>query len=592
VTLPDDRLRSGRASPFREGPRRAGQWRRDWQQFRLLSKDAVRQLIDAALLSRDADPTQFVIWLLALVATPTAFFAARQVLTYTGLVRAPEHVVQMVALQHRLFFIIYGMLAAALLAALIWEAVFPDGRDQEIIGVLPVRPHVFAASRLSAAAIVGVTFTAAVNLPAALLYSVFSGGHPLFGWNIPGLFIGHALATTCGALLVFFALLIVRGLAAVLFGAGAAKWAGALLQVVAVVAMLEAFFFLPGILGSLAAGVMAGDPAMAMFPPVWFAALHAWVVGHANEALESAMLTGLLWFGAATIILVPMYLVPARWLGRRALEKRSRERAAATTFAVRAISRLTHASPSVRGVFLFAVASLVRSQRHLIVLATYLGIAIAVSIISIFVIDDRGSIKLDQPASWTLTLPMLFLFFGVIGLRASCRIPTELEANWPFRLARPSLDTCVNATVLLMVTLAALPVAGLTLIMLAPRWPVSSTVIVVGLQMLSALMLIEVLLLRWRKVPFACAHAPSPDLLKAWWPVYGFAMYWFAFGLADWQFAATRSTSAFAWYAGTCLTVIVSVRVMRRRNLRRHQLEFDLAASGSLDRLNLSEALR
>jgi hypothetical protein len=592
VTFPVDRVGSGRASPFPEGPRPAGQWRRDWHQFRLLSKDAVRQLIDTALLSRDSDPTQFVIWLLALVATPTAFFAARQVLTYTALVRAPEHVVQMVALQHRLFFIIYGMLAAALLAALIWEAVFPDGRDQEIIGVLPVRPHVFAASRLSAAAIVGVTFTAAVNLPAALLYSVFSGGHPIFGWNIPGLFIGHALATTCGALLVFFALLIVRGLAAVFFGAGAAKWAGALLQVVAVVAMFEAFFFLPGILGSLAAGVMAGDPAMAMFPPVWFAALHAWVVGHANEALEGAMLTGLLWFAVATIILVPMYLVPARWLGRRALEKRSRERAAATTFVVRAISGLTHASPPVRGVFLFAVASLVRSQRHLLVLATYFGIAIAVSIISIFVIDDRGSIKLDQPASWTLTLPMLFLFFGVIGLRASCRIPTELEANWPFRLARPSLDTCVNATVLLMVALAGLPVAGLTLIMLAPRWPVSSTAIVVGLQMLSALMLIEVLLLRWRKVPFACAHAPSPDLLKAWWPVYGFAMYWFAFGLADWQFAATRSTSAFAWYAGMCLTVIVSVRVMRRRNLRRHQLEFDLAASGSLDRLNLSEALR
>jgi hypothetical protein len=592
VTRPVDSVRPGRDSPFPEGPRRASQWRRDWQQFRLLSKDAVRQLIDAALLSRDSDPTQFVIWLLALVATPTAFFASRQVLTYTGLVRAPEHVVQMVALQHRLFFIIYGMLAAALLAALIWEAVFPDGRDQEIIGVLPVRPYVFAASRLSAAAIVGVTFTAAVNLPAALLYSVFSGGHPIFGWNIPGLFIGHALATTLGALLVFFALLIVRGLAAVFFGAGAGKWAGALLQVVAVVAMFEAFFFLPGILGTLATGVMAGDPAMAMFPPVWFAALHAWVIGHANGPLEDAMLTGLLWFGVVTLILVPMYLLPARWLGRRALEKRSRERAAATTFVVRAISGFTHASPSVRGVYLFAMASLVRSQRHLIVLASYFGMAVAISIISIFAIDDRGSISRDQPASWMLTLPMLFLFFGVIGLRASCRIPTEGEANWPFRLAPPSLNTCVNATMLLMVTLAVLPMAALTVVMLAPRWPASSTTIVVALQMLSALMLIEVLLLRWRKIPFACPHAPSPDLLKAWWPAYGFAMYWFAFELADWQFAAANSTVTLASYAGSCAAVIVIVRVLRHRDFRRHQLEFDLAASGSLDRLNLSEALR
>jgi hypothetical protein len=543
------------------------------------------------MLSRDSDPTQFVIWLLALVATPTAFFAARQVLTYTALVRAPEHVVQMVALQHRLFFITYGMLAAALLAALIWEAVFPDGRDQEIVGVLPVRPHVFAASRLSAAVSVGVVFAAAVNLPAALLYSVFSAGHPIFGWNIIGLFAGHTLATMMGSMLVFFGLLAVRGLAAVLFGAGAGKWIGALLQIVTIVSMFEAFFFLPGILGSLATGVMSGDPAIAMFPPVWFAALHTWVVGHANQMLERAMLTGLAWFGVATLIIAPLYLVPARWLGRRALEKRSRERAAATTFVVRTVSTVTQASPSVRGLFLFAVASLVRSQRHLVVLATYFGMAVAVSIISIFMIDDRGSIKLDQPASWMVTLPMLFLFFGVLGLRASCRIPTEVEANWPFRLARPSLRTCVNATVLLMVTLLVLPVAGLTLVMLAPRWPASSTVIVVALQMLSALMLIEALLLHWRKVPFACAHAPSPDFLKAWWPVYGFAMYWFAFGLAEWQFAATTSNRALAWYAATCVAVIVTVRLLRQRDFRQQQLEFDLAASGSLDRLNLSEAL-
>lgn len=213
------------------------------------------------------------------------------------------------------------------------------------------------------------------------------------------------------------------------------------------------------------------------------------------------------------------------------------------------------------------------------------------SIITILAIDDRSSIRLDQPASWMLALPMLFLFFGVIGLRASCRIPTELDANWPFRLARPSLGACVNATVLLMFTLAVLPVAALTLLMLAPRWPLSSTAIVVALQMLAALGLVEVLLLHWRKVPFACAHTPSPPSVKAWWPVYGVAMYLFAFKLADWQLAAAASAGALAWYAGTCLAVIATVRLLRHRDFRRHQLEFDLASSHSLDRLNLSEAL-
>lgn len=122
-----------------------GQLRRDWRQFRLLSKDAVRQLIDAALLSRDSDPTRFVIWLLALIATPTLVYAMRQIFVYISLTNAPDPLVHQIALQHRLFFITYGMLSAALLAALVWEAVFPDGRDQEIVGVLPVRPYVFAA---------------------------------------------------------------------------------------------------------------------------------------------------------------------------------------------------------------------------------------------------------------------------------------------------------------------------------------------------------------------------------------------------------------------------------------------------------------
>ena len=576
--------------PRAPAPPLSSEAHRDWHQFRLLSKDAVRQLIDTALMSRDADPMEFAMWMMALIATPSAFFAARQMLTYSALEHAPVQVVQTFALSHLLFFIVYGMLAAAFLAATTWEAVFPDGRDQEVVGVLPVKAHVFAASRLAAAVKVAVIFIGLVNLPAALLYSLFAMGHPLFAWNFPGLFIGHALATMLASLSVFFALLTLRGMTAVVFGAGAGKWLGAVLQLVTVVAMFETLFFLPGILNTLVTRVMNGDPSALMLPPVWFAALHAWLIGTAGPLLKDAMIPGLMAFTVTSVLVVPIYLLPAGWLGRRALEKRSRERAAATTFVVHTVSTLANARPGVRGVFLFAVASLVRSRRHHLVLATYLGMAVAMSIISIFMIDDRGSIKLDRPASWMLTLPMLFLFFAVQGLRASFRIPTEVEANWPFRISQPSLSTCVNATVLVVVTLAVLPIAGATLLTIGPRWPIANTALVLVLQMLAAVMLIELTLLKWRKVPFACAHAPSPDLLKAWWPLYAFAMYIYAFKFSDWQFAALSSRTALISYVVVCLGVIGVVRLLRYRDLRHRRLEFDLAAQGA-ERLNLSEAL-
>ena len=433
-------------------------------------------------------------------------------------------------------------------------------------------------------------FSVAVNVPAALFYTAFCAGHPAFG-NIVALLAGHVLATMMGSFLVFFTLLTVRGLAAIVFGARAGAWLGAALQLVAVVLMFEVFFFLPGVLGTLVGAVTHADPAATSFPPVWFGALHAWVAGEATAGLEQAMITGVLAFVISLVAVVPMYLVPAGWLGRRALERRARERAAGTTLLVKAVARLTAATPSVRAVFQFAVASLLRSRRHLLVLATYFGVAIAICLASILLIEVRGTFAINTPAEWVLALPLVFMFFSVLGLRASFRIPTEIEANWPFRLAQPRLATCVNAAVLVMLTLAVVPIVAITIAITAPLWALSAVVTAAVLQGLAGWMLVEIVLLTWSKVPFACAHSPSPDVLKSWWPVYIMAMYVYAFQLSDWQVAALTSSRALIWYLATVAAVIAVVRVMRYRRLRHQALEFDALPSHSVERLNLSEAL-
>lgn len=567
--------------------------KRDWRQFRLLSRDAVRQLIDTALLSREADPMQFALWMLALVATPTAFFAMRQINTFTELmiVNVPDDVVQRLALGHRLFFVTYAMLTAALLAALMWEALFPDGRDQEIIGVLPVRPYVFAASRLSAALTVAAGFTAAVNLPAAGMYSLFAVGHPAFNGNFAGLVFGHALATMGASMLVFCTLLFVRGLVAVIFGAGAGKFFGALLQLVSVVLLVEVIFFLPGVLGTAVARVTSGDPMMLSLPPVWFAALHAWLVGTANQLLEQAMIRGLIAVALAMVAVIPVYLLPAKWLGKRALEKKSRERAAGMSMVVNAMAAVSGARPAVRGVFLFALAGLIRSRRHLIVLASYVGVAIAACMATVLAVEARSTIDIARPAVWMLALPMLLLFFCLFGVRASFRIPTEMDANWPFRLTQPSIGTCVNATVLVMFTVAVLPIAAMSALVMLSLWPAATAATVVLLQMVAGVMLAECLMLQWTKVPFASAHVPSPDVLKAWWPLYAFSMYLYGFKLAEWQLAAATSPRALAAYLVFCGVVVLAIRIQRYRQFRHQHLEFDVDDQGSIERLNLSEAL-
>lgn len=562
----------------------------DWHQFRLLSRDGVRQLLDAALFSRDADPMQVVLWMLALVSSPATFFAFRQALAYTALTNAPTELVLQVAMAHRLFFVVYAMIAAALLAALTWEALFPDGRDQEILGVLPVKPYVFAAAKLWAALLVGLGFIVAVNLPAALLYSFFAAAHPVFIRQPIALVAGHVLAPTLGALFVYLVLLLLRGAAAVTLGARAGAWLGALLQLVTIILLVEAIFFLPGVLGTLAAAVQKADARVTSMPPIWFAGLHALLTGR-DPFLAAAGLRGLLAVSAAAVVVVPVYLLPARWLGRRALETRGGERASRLHAILRVISTVTGLRPAVRSVYAFAIISLVRSRRHLLVIATYLGVAIAFAVISILFNVARYRDVLTAPREWALALPLLFTFFLVLGLRASFRLPTEIEANWPFRLAPPTVRDSITAATLVMLTLVIVPIAGLTVLALAPYWTIRMIAIATLLQVLTGLVLIEIALFGWTKAPFASGHAPSPEVLKAKWPIYTVAMYVYAFKLSDWQFLALTSQSVLTTYLAIGATALVVLRLVRWRKTRRQSLEFDPPSLDTIERLNLSGAL-
>ena len=138
---------------------------REWRQFRLLSRDSVRRIISAALLSRDTDPSQFTLWIVAAVAIPPAMYAFNRMLQYTsmGVRWTPDY--ELVLLADRMYFVLYMMLASALLAALLWQGLLPDATDQEVIGPLPVRDRTLAAARLTGALVLASGFAIAVSVP-------------------------------------------------------------------------------------------------------------------------------------------------------------------------------------------------------------------------------------------------------------------------------------------------------------------------------------------------------------------------------------------------------------------------------------------
>jgi hypothetical protein len=563
---------------------------REWRQFKLLVRDSWRRLLQSLVFARDADPLQFLLWGMALAMTPPLATSLNRVLRYgTATVASDPAAVAAILTRDRLFFVIYGMLASALLAALIWDALFPDRTDQEIVGVLPVRPRTLAAARLTASVGMATAFAGALSVPAGVFFAFAQ-------MSLPGsasylrLFAGHVSATMAASMFVFLALMTLRGVIAISAGERVAARVAVALQLLTVVSFVEVFMFLPGVLAALSRQMQAGLSGPSAIPLIWFTALYTWLADGESRWFALAATAGAV-TAISAITVVVLSLAPAAWIGRRVLEASSRERAGGLMVIARAAARLSIRSAPVRGIFLFAAASLMRSRRHALVLATYLGLAIAVSIVKLISAGySTQGLVLDSPSASLLTVPMVVVFFAIVALRSAFAIPTDVDANWPFRLAPPTARQAVGVTRRLLLALGVVPTVVAWLAASAIVWTPLDALESSLFVLVSGVALTEIAIANWTKVPFATAHEPAAATMRSKWPLYVFAVHVWGFILPEGQLVALRSPTSALWYVGVASALTIVFRLKREYNLRRETPTFDPVDTDGLEVLNLSEA--
>jgi hypothetical protein len=561
--------------------------RREVRQFTVLARGSVRQLLASVTAARDADPMQLALWGAALALTPPFLMAVRKIIAYPVLLRAPAHVVERILLADRVFFVLYGMLATMLLAALVWDALTPTRQDQDILGVLPVRPRTVAAARFTAAVGLALAFALTVNGPAAVVYSLASSVHPLVG-SFPRVLLAHLTATTLACLATFLTLLSVRALMTVLAGDRMAARVAVVLQVVTFVLLVETFFFLPVVLPALMNELLEGGSTYGAWPPLWFTALF-------NQLAEGRLAAPELVARASTLALLAaagataLALLPARWMARRTMETLPKPSASWLGSVMRHVAHAGPLRAESRALFLFAVASLTRSQRHALVLGTYLGLAIATALVGVASSGLRGPLSFDVPQAPVLAVPLIAIFFAVLGLRAACRIPVDVDANWPMRLRQPAVGSARHATRMFILTLGVAPVVITWAAVSAALWGATVATSLAWLDTLAGILLTEVALLSWTRVPFATSHEPVPDLSASRWLGIVAGLLMFGFGFANMQVELLRSDGALASVGLACLTAIAAVALQGHRLARGVTITLD-APSDAFEGLRLSPA--
>ncbi len=541
---------------------------------RLLARAFFVRLFESELMPPGLPQVQLVIGSLSMMAAPGFIVAFEVQRRYTYLWRTDPARLRDAILSDQLLFVTYSMLAVGLVALDIWEGVFPDRRDARTLGVLPLRTRTHVVARLGALAAVAALFSAGANIMSAIVY-----GNVLWAYGAAAgalrAMSGHLIATGLAGLCVFFTLVTAQGVLLNAFGRHTAQRLAIALQGLFVVVLLQALMFVPSLAGLMRAAFRGEPDTVAAFlPPAWFVALFSVLAGTPAGGAGGFAAAAV----AATLASMALAAVLLAWsyprLMRMALETPDRRAASRDgilwrVWAGRRWGATRH--PVRSAVARFTLRTVMRSRTHLILLAMYAGVgtALVVSTLVPFLVA-RGAAAIWAPHVVLLSAPLIVNFWVLCGLRVLFAVPAEIRANWALRLYAPDdqILEAVRGVRVAMLQLVAGPVAiaagaaGLVL------WGPRAAAVHVVFTAAAGLLLVDLLLVRLRKIPFTCTYHPGRSRARFLWPLYVAAFGAYAFGLARLEAIAMSN-----WLA--LLATVLAIGALDRglALLRRHDLQ-------------------
>lgn len=481
--------------------------------------------------------------------------------------------------------LIFGgsMVIMALVAIVQWDRLSVDARDVSILGVLPLRHGQIVQAKWLATAWFAGTAALLLNGIPSLIYPIVSVGRLQASWLLVLQLTALQLAMgVLSGMLGFLCVLTLRECLLALLGGRLFARISAAAQAALVVIGLLAFFLQPPL---AMRALRDGRPSARWWPAVVLAGTFEELLGHRVAELPAAPLPRRV-AASATKVLDEYRLAlahaqgPARragvaipalclllgtvlfWNNRRRLE--APVMAARGTRLTRALARLVWYAaaprPDVRAGATFTWRTLLRSQRHRLLLAVGLAAGLAAGAVGLFQEPRRGATLADANL-FLLTIQGLVVTSVAAGARAALRRAADNSASWVFAVAWNGVRAPYESGV----ALATWFVLGLPVVLMAPLWwsllggHVAGTHVVVGLAL--GLALSELIVLTLGSLALVDDAIPS-ESAKAL-PVLGVPMV--VVGAAMLAGAERRSPLV---TIGVLLTVAATCHAARRwRNL-------------------------
>lgn len=467
--------------------------------FRVLYRVFLQRSIDLEILASDGDPGrlrgQF-----AAVFFSLSFFCTIPV-PFLIVGRRPIPVSGAYMFEH--FLIETTMTIAGLIAVLGWDSTFPDRRDMLVLGPLPVGSATLFFSKIAA--------TLATPSLAMAWFNFFAG----FGWplvfavgvgsqfSLLRTFPAYWLTIFAAGAFFVFSLLAVQGLAVNLLPRQLFLRLSDALQAAALCLLLSVYFLGPSLNSPAALAAAQNQLMLKWLPAYWFLGLfnqlngsmHPELVPLAHRAWIALAISTL---GALTALLLCYFRTLPRIVEHPEILPAMR-------------SHPFRFGSSLESVMtLFSLRTLLRSRRHRMILSVYFGLGLTI-VIGFLHTGLAGTLHAPSGVNVAFLLAStLTMILAVLALRIVATIPISLPANWILRVTqlRPACHY-QEAVRISWLALAVIPVlfASSVAFLSSSSWlQVSGHLL---LLFLLGIVLTELCLFSFQKIPFACSYLPG-----------------------------------------------------------------------------------
>jgi hypothetical protein len=410
------------------------------------------------------------------------------------------------------FFIVLSMVVTGAAAVWRWDAIFLDRRDHTNLVPLPICLRTIFLVNLAAILVLVALFTFVVNAASLILFPVAVLGSQSSFSILFRFAAGHAAAVFLASAFSFFAIFALAGLLmapapASLFRSISltARFAVA----IGLLALLTTSFTVTAYLDQPA---LAAKHRVAWVPAVWFVGISQTIWGHGSDPFYAAMRsTALAALGSAAFIAAATHLLSFRASFLRIPETADAgplPRAPLPFSALAILQKTFLRAPSQRACYNFIVRTLLRSDAHLQIVLALAALGLVLAAASLSAASGAKSILLGpNPSFEFLSIPFILSYCILVGIRFAFEIPSDLRANWIFKLwlspdnhqARP-----IARRVLLSCVLPWLLPATLVSTLIFFGW--RTAILHAAIFTACSVTLVEILLVKFRKIPFTCSY--------------------------------------------------------------------------------------